>query len=507
MTDILITGSNLTLDKFIKVVRFNSKIFLDDETIERINISTQRVQNIVSSERQVYGINTGFGKLSDVKISIDELSQLQLNLLRSHACGVGNPFSEEIVRGIMLLRVNALCVGLSGIRLEVINQLIKYLNNGITPVIPSQGSLGASGDLAPLSHMGLTLLGSGEVYYQGNRMKTIEALQLAGLKPISNLIAKEGLSLINGTQAMVSVGAITLYDAMNLSKLADITSSLSLEALLGIKCAFDERVHQARGQRGQIEVASNIRRITENSENLTKQCEVRVQDAYSLRCIAQVHGASRDAFNYIKEKIEIEMNAATDNPLVFSDDVISGGNFHGQPIALVMDYMKIAISELANISERRLERLVNPQLSEGLPPFLVVNPGINSGFMIVQYSAASLVSENKVLAHPASVDSITSSANQEDHVSMGTIAARGARDILLNSQKVIAMELFSACQAIDLRGSKNLGIGTNIAFNEVRNNISFIDNDVIMHEYIEKAIQLVVENKIVSAVESKIGLL
>lgn len=505
MQDFHITGSNLTLETFIEVVRGNRKVKLDTDAIKRINNATRNIEKIIKSGRKVYGVNTGFGKLSDVSISPDELSQLQLNLLKSHACGVGEPFSIEIVRGIMLLRVNALSIGFSGIRLEVINQIISYLNNDIIPVIPSQGSLGASGDLAPLSHMGLTLLGLGEVFYQGKRMPTKDALTLAGVPAIEYLVAKEGLSLINGTQAMVAVGAITLYDAMNLAKTSDIAGALSLEALHGIKDAFDERIHQVRGHQGQIKVAMNILALTKGSKLITSQGEIRVQDAYSLRCMAQVHGASRDAFQYIKEKIEIEMNAATDNPLIFGEDVISGGNFHGQAVALSFDFLKIAIAELANISERRLERLVNPHLSSGLPAFLVANPGINSGFMIVQYAAASLVSENKVLAHPASVDSIPSSANQEDHVSMGTIAARGANSILENAKKVIAMEMFAACQAIDFRVSKNLGIGTKIAYEQIRKIIPFIDNDVIMYEYINKVIDKLTSLDIIREVEAIIG--
>jgi len=431
---------------------------------------------------------------------------LHENLLKSHACGVGKHFNEEVVRGIMLLRINALSKGFSGIRLEVINQLITYLNKNIIPAIPEQGSLGASGDLAPLAHMGLTLLGLGEVYYNNQLMPTSEALNIANINPIEKLLAKEGLSLINGTQAMTSVGAITLYDALNLVKLADIASAMSLEALYGIKDAFNEEVHKARGHIGQITSARNIRKLTENSEYLKDPCQSRVQDAYSLRCIAQVHGASRDSFNYILEKVEIEMNAATDNPLIFEDDlVISGGNFHGQPVALSFDFMKIAISELASISERRIERLVNPQLSYGLPAFLVAHPGINSGFMIVQYSAASLVSENKILAHPASVDSIPSSANQEDHVSMGTIAARGARDILNNAEQVIAMELLASCQAIDLRTKANLGCGSRVAYNHIRKYVPFIDNDEIMYPYLDKMKEIVKSNKIVEAVEENVG--
>ncbi|NLD26095.1 MAG: histidine ammonia-lyase, partial [Acholeplasmataceae bacterium] len=421
-------------------------------------------------------------------------------------CGVGRHLNEETVRGIMLLRINALAKGFSGIRLKTVEQLLLYLNENIIPAIPEQGSLGASGDLAPLAHMGLSLLGEGEVYYQGKLMKTIDALNFAGIKPLPELEAKEGLSLINGTQVMTAIGAFALFDGLDLLKTADIAGSLTLEALLGIRDAFDPEIHDARGQKGQIKAAKNIRELTKESTYLTYQGEARVQDAYSLRCMAQVHGASRDALDYVLEKVEIEMNAATDNPLLFDDDlVISGGNFHGEVLAQAFDFLKIALSEIANISERRIERLVNPALNCGLPAFLTPNPGLNSGLMIVQYSAASLVSENKVLAHPASVDSIPSSGNQEDHVSMGTIAARQARDILTNAQKVVAMELFAACQALDLRSPKELGKGTKVAYNLIRGYLPFIENDEIMYPYLNKAEALVRSGVLVKKVEAAIG--
>jgi histidine ammonia-lyase len=490
---IIVDGNHLTIVDFMKIVRNKEKVILSDEAINQIDHSHDVIKHIIDEGRTVYGVNTGFGKLSDVAISKSQLSKLQENLLKSHACGVGPSFDEEVVRGIMLLRVNALAKGFSGIRRKVIDQLINYLNLGINPIIPEQGSLGASGDLAPLSHMGLTLLGLGEVEYQNKVMPTLDALKMAGLEPLDKLVAKEGLSLINGTQVMTAVGAITLYDAIELSKLSDIAGALSLEALRGITDAFSDKIHKARGHIGQILSAENILELVKHSKNVTRQGQLRVQDGYSLRCMAQVHGASKDALEYILQKVEIEMNAATDNPLVFDiDHVISGGNFHGQPMAIAFDFMKVAIAELASISERRIERLVNPQLSEGLPAFLVADGGLNSGFMIVQYSAASLVSENKVLAHPASVDSIPSSANQEDHVSMGTIAARQASQILNNVKKVIAMELFTAAQAIDLRkSSETLGVGTKIAYDTIRQHIPFLTQDDVMYPYINRMIKLV----------------
>jgi len=436
--------------------------------------------------------------LSDVPVCKKDVAKLQENLLMSHACGVGSPFSDEIVRGMMVLRINALIKGHSGVSLPTLMKLVELLNNDVCPVVFEKGSLGASGDLAPLSHMSLPLIGKGEVYYKGQRMNTMDAFIKAEILPLKGLGAKEGLSLINGTQAMTSVGAICLYDAMHLVDLANVSLGLTMESLKGIVDAFDDRVHQVRGQIGQIEIASRMRDILEGSKNTTHQGDVRVQDAYSIRCAPQVHGASLDAFQFVKEKIEIEMNAVTDNPIVFDEDemAISAGNFHGQPLALVFDYLGIAISELANISERRLERLVNPQLNEGLPAFLVKNPGINSGFMIVQYSAASLVSENKVLAHPASVDSIPSSANQEDHVSMGTIGARKATEILKNARKVIAMEIFAACQAIDLRGDNGLGKMTKKAYNKVREYVDFIENDQIMYHSIHTVEDLLASDEL-----------
>ena len=442
---IILGSKNLTLNDFIEVVRNRKEVKLSEEAKARINKANENIKKIVLKEEKVYGVNTGFGKLSDVVIKNSKLHKLQENLLISHACGVGKLFDEEVVRGMMLLRVNALARGYSGIRLEVIEKLIEFINKNLIPAVPEQGSLGASGDLAPLAHMSLPLLGLGEVVVDGVLMEASSGLKLLDITPLTHLEAKEGPSLINGTQAMTAVGALTIYDAIRLLKLADISLCLSLEALRGISDAFSEKIHEARGHKGQIQSAQNVRKLIEGSTYITRQGELRTQDAYSLRCASQVHGASRDLIKYALEKIEIEMNAATDNPLVFSsDEVISGGNFHGEIMAQTFDFLKVAIAEIANISERRLERLVNPALSEGLPAFLVKHPGINSGFMIVQYSAASLVSENKVLAHPASVDSIPSCGNQDDLVSMGTISARGARDILNNAYRVVAMEFLAS---------------------------------------------------------------
>ncbi|MCF6466712.1 histidine ammonia-lyase [Clostridium sp. Cult2] len=505
MEIISIDGNNLSLEEFIKIVRKGYKVRLAEEAAKRVNKARQLVDEFVEDEKVVYGITTGFGKFSDISITKEETKTLQKNLIISHACGVGEPLKEEIVRGIMLLRANALAKGYSGIRLSTLNTLIEMLNKGVHPLIPEKGSLGASGDLAPLSHMVLVMLGEGEAYYKGELLSGKEAMDKAGIS-IIELTSKEGLALINGTQVMTSIGALTVYDGINLCQTADIVAALTVEALNGLVEAYDNRVHMLRPHQGQIATAQNLLHLLESSEMTTRQGEIRVQDAYSLRCIPQIHGASKDAIKYVEDKVNIEMNSATDNPLIFEDteDVISGGNFHGQPMALSFDFLGIALSELANISERRIERLVNPALSN-LPAFLAKNGGLNSGFMIVQYSAAALVSENKVLAHPASVDSIPSSANQEDHVSMGTIGARKAREILGNTRKVLAMELLTACQAIDLRGKKGLGKGTEIAYNIVRDNVSIIEEDKVMYKEINICEEILKSNKILDEIKLKLG--
>lgn len=506
MNKVYIDGSNMSLRDFILVARHETLVELNDDAKSRIIRTRDLVDRFVEEERVIYGITTGFGKFSDVVISCAETVELQRNLIISHSCGVGEPLPEEMVRGIMLLRANALSKGFSGIRLSVVETLIEMLNRKVHPIIPEKGSLGASGDLAPLAHMVLVMIGEGEAIYNGVRMSGREAMDSAGIAPVT-LVAKEGLALINGTQVMTSIGAFALQDAINLSKTSDIAAALTMEALNGITDAMDPRVHIARGHVGQISSAANLLRLLEGSSMTSKQGEMRVQDPYSLRCTPQIHGATKDSLLFIKEKIEIEMNAATDNPIIFpeEEDVISGGNFHGQPIALPMDFLGIAVSELANISERRLERLVNPSLSNGLPAFLTSKGGVNSGFMIVQYSAASLVSENKVLAHPASVDSIPSSANQEDHVSMGTIAARKAMEILKNARKVVAMELMAACQAIDLRGKGKLGEGTEVAYQTLRKEIQTLHEDRIMYMDINKSEDIIKTNVILDEVEAAIG--
>jgi len=460
---VVITNEDLTLEELILVARENVRVYLSTEVKEQINISRAAVEHMVASKHIVYGVTTGFGSFYNKFINPQEAHLLQRNLIESHACGVGAPLPVDVVRAMILLRIKSLSQGYSGIRLSTLEKLIELLNKGLTPVVPEKGSLGASGDLCPLSHMILPLLGKGEAFYLGVQMDGAEAMKQAGIETIE-LEAKEGLALNNGTQCMTAIGALTLYDAQYLLEIAEKSAAMSLEALNGRIDAFNARIHKLRRQDGQKISAKTMRENTANSTFLynmkTSSDIARVQDAYALRCTAQVHGASRDAIYYVKKIIEREMNAVTDNPTIFSytdiydAQAISGGNFHGQPIALAMDFLSIALAELANIAERRLERMVNKDLSNGLPAYLTANEsmgGLHSGFMIVQYSAAALVSENKVLAHPASVDSISSSNNQEDHVSMGTIAARKAAQILENVTQVISMELLTSAQAVDLR--------------------------------------------------------
>lgn len=479
-----VDGSSLDLESFAAVARGFARVELAQSAKEALERSRALIEKIAEEKRVAYGITTGFGDFASVAVPEEMTNQLSTNLVLSHCVGTGDPYRRDQVRGMMLLRANALCAGISGVRPVIVTMLLDMLNKGVTPVVPQKGSLGASGDLAPLSHMGLVLLGLGEAEYEGRVMPGKEAMDLAGIPTLKSLAAKEGLGITNGTCAMTSVGALNLYDTLNAALTADLTASMTLTALAGQLNAYQERVHTARGQKGQIKTAANIRRLTEGSEILEKAQGARVQDAYALRCVPQVHGAVRDALEFVREKIEIELNAVTDNPLIFPEDeeVVSGGNFHGEPIAIPCDLLGIACSELASISERRTERMVNAALSNGLTPFLTTEPGINSGFMIVQYSAASMASENKVLAHPACVDSIPSSANQEDFVSMGTTAARKAGWILENTRSVLAYELLTACQAIDIRRLKNdFGQGLSPVvqkvYDRVRREVPFYDKD------------------------------
>lgn len=492
---VVLTGETLTLDQIRQVCYQDEVIAISPDSMEKVKKSREAVEKIVADKRTIYGINTGFGKFSDVIINEQDVNALQLNLIRSHACGVGEAFPEVVSRAMVLLRLNALIKGFSGIRPVIAERLKELLNLQIHPVVPQQGSLGASGDLAPLSHLALVLLGEGKVFYEGRVCATEEAYNKEGLEPIV-LQAKEGLALINGTQAMTAMGVVNWIEANDLANQSEWIAALTMEGLEGVIDAFHPAIHEARGYQQQMDVAERMRNLLAGSNLTTRQGEKRVQDAYSLRCIPQVHGASWQALDYVKEKLEIEMNAATDNPLIFDggETVISGGNFHGQPIAIAMDFMKIAVAEFASISERRIERLVNPQLND-LPPFLSPQPGLQSGAMIMQYSAASLVSENKTLAHPASVDSIPSSANQEDHVSMGTIAARHAHNIIQNARRVLAIECICALQAVQYRGVDKMAPKTRSFYEEVRKLVPSITEDRVFSEDIERLADWLKKNK------------
>ena len=497
---------DMTLGKLVKIAREGVHIKLTNSSKKRIRGARQLVEKWVEEERTIYGVTTGFGALSDVVISKKDTCKLQENILMSHAAGVGDPLDEESVRAVMALRIKDLARGHSGIRLETVEHLIALLNWGVCPTIPEKGSVGASGDLAPLAHLSLVLLGLGEVLFKGQRMTGRQALSKCGLKALQ-LEAGEGLALVNGTQVMTAIGGLALWDAINLSKTTDIAAAMSLEVLMGSRTEFNARIHQIRPHPGQAAAADNMERITQNSEIITshKDCS-RVQDAYTLRCSPQVHGATKDAIRYCRNVLETEMNSSTNNPLIYAEnqDFLLGGNFHGQPVALALDFLGMAVSELANISERRVERLVNPMLS-GLPAFLVGDGGLNSGFMIAQYTAAALVSENKVLCHPASVDSIPTSANKEDHVSMGTISARKCRDIIGNTEAVIAIELLCAAQALDLFTNLQPGRGTLEAYKVIRKKIPNLECDRILAQDIAAMKELMRSGMILTAVEKKIG--
>lgn len=475
---IYIDGESLTLEMMMRAAFDREPVCMDESARSRVISSRAVIDRALDSNAPIYGVTTGFGKLSDIRIPHHDIRQLQINLLRSHACGVGDPLTEPEVRAAMLLRANSLAKGYSGVRPEVIDSLLDILNKGVVPVVPSKGSVGASGDLAPSAHMALVMIGEGEAYYQGERVPGAIALQRAGI-PALELQAKEGLSLLNGTQFMAAVGGLSLVCAENLVETADVAASLSLEVLLGSVVADDLRIHQVRPHPGQKTTASHISNMLRNSGIVEshKNCG-KLQDAYSLRCVPQVHGAVRDALTHVREVISREINSATDNPLVFTEDnaILAGGNFHGAPIGYACDYAAIALADLASISERRLERLVNPDLSE-LPAFLTPHPGLSSGYMMLQVMVASLVSENKILSHPASVDSIPTSGDKEDHVSMGMTAALKLRSIVENLEIALAGEILAACQAMEFRKPLVPGEGTRKAYALVRHHVPPLETD------------------------------
>ncbi|HWR40188.1 MAG TPA: histidine ammonia-lyase [Patescibacteria group bacterium] len=503
---ILLDGYSLTLNDVVAVAREYVPVELSPAGIEQITVSRAIVDKVLEEENPVYGISTGFGDFSRVFISREQREKLQKNLILSHATGVGEPLPEDVVRAAMLLRANSLCKGYSGIRLSTVQMLLNMLNRRVYPVVPAKGSVGASGDLAPLSHLVLVMLGEGQAFVDGRLVSGAAALAAAGLEPVT-LGGKEGLALINGTQIMTAVGCVAWYESDQLMKLADVAAALSLEALKGTRAAFDPRISRVRPHPGQLASAENLLRLTAGSDIISSHAHCgKVQDAYSLRCAPQVHGASKDALRRVEETLTVEINAATDNPLIMPDDgsIISGGNFHGQPVALVMDYLKLALAELGNISERRINRLLDAHLSD-LPPFLTAYPGVDSGLMITQYTAASLVSENKVLVHPASADSIPTSANQEDHVSMGTIGARQAREIAGNVRYVLAIECLAAVQGIDFHAPLTPGTGTGAACRAIRRRVEHLDEDRVMAPDIQAVWELLEDGSLLAAVEAAVG--
>ena len=466
-----LNGQALTLSDVAAVAVDGEAVKISPLAVPRVLASRKVVEEIIARDAVVYGVTTGFGKLSDVRIPRDALSELQLNLVRSHSCGIGAPLSEPEVRAMMLLRANVLALGFSGIRLEIIQMLGEMLNSRVHPVVPEKGSVGASGDLAPLAHLALTLIGEGEAFLDGERMESGEALRRAKLEP-THLEAKEGLALLNGTQGMHAVGGLALLRAKRLSRLADVSGAMSLEALKGTPAAFDGRLQDARPHAGQRAAAKHLLTLLEGSEIRQSHLkgDSRVQDAYSLRCMPQVHGAVRGALSHCEDVLLVESASATDNPLVFAEsgDVISGGNFHGAPLAIAFDYAAIAIVDLMGMSERRTDRLVDPDKSEGLPAFLARQPGLESGFMTAHVAAASLVNEARVLAHPASIDNITTSGGKEDHVSMGMTSALKLRSIIDLAENLLAIELLAAAEGLEHRRPLKSGAGVERAFAIVR---------------------------------------
>jgi histidine ammonia-lyase len=516
---IRLDGASLTFDQVRAVAHGRPgapRVVLSDAARAAVQRAADGVQRLLKEGRIAYGITTGFGAFKDRVIPPDQVEQLQRNILVSHAVGVGKPYDTAATRAIMLIRANTLARGNSGVRVQTLELLLELLNRGLHPVIPEKGSLGASGDLAPLAHMALPLIGEGEVEYQGRVQPAQGALAASGLAPLT-LAAKEGLALTNGTSVMCALGVLETLRAENLSQCADIGGALSLEALNGTPAAFDARVHVLRPFPRQVECAKFMRELLAGSAFVRAADSDNVQDAYTLRCIPQVHGAARDAIAYARWVFEIELNSVTDNPLLFVDektgqvDIISGGNFHGEPLAIAMDYLGIAVAELGNISERRTMRLTDQASNTNvLPAFLTREGGLNSGFMIVQYTAAALATENKVLAHPASVDTIPTSANVEDHVSMGVTAGLKLRQILDNVEGILAIEIFTAAQGVDFRkadlgAGARLGRGTAAAYAAVRRHVPFIERDTVLYRYMEAVRRELRDGTLVAAVKAALA--
>ncbi len=508
METITITGEHLTMED-VAAVALGARVALAPEALKAMERSWQGVLTLLERGEIAYGITTGFGAFKGRIIPRHEVEALQRNLVLSHAAGSGPLLDPNDVRATMVVRANTLAMGHSGIRPQVVERLVQLLNAGVIPCVPRYGSVGASGDLAPLAHLTLVLLGEGEAWYRGERLPGAEALRRAGLEPIA-LQAKEGLALINGTAVVTAHGTLTTLRAENLVRAVDIAAALSLEALRGTPAAFDARIHHLRPHPRQVDAAAFVRRLVEGSTFLRPHDPRDIQDAYSLRCIPEVHGAVRDTVAYARWALEIELNAVTDNPLIFFEGdqpvVLSGGNFHAEPLGLALDYLKLGLTDLGNISERRIARLLDEALNRGLPPFLTRHGGLESGLMIAQYTAAALASENKVLAHPATADSIPTSANTEDHVSMAAHAAQHARQVLENVETIAAIELLAAAQGIDFRReqlgpSARLGRGTQVAYELIRSRVPFIEHDQPLTPHIEALRQLIVRGDLVNAVE------
>jgi histidine ammonia-lyase len=490
-------GKKITIEDVYSVASaVGTKVELNRQALDNINKNRKIVDKILEGKTSVYGINTGFGSLSDVRVEKNDLKKLQVNLIRSHSAGVGEPISEEYARAIMLLRAHNLSLGFSGVRNNVVNSLVFFINNNIIPVIPEKGSVGASGDLAPLAHLALCLIGEGEVIYNGSRRKSVDVIkELNGEK--LELEAKEGLALINGTQFMTGLACLGLMESESLLRHADIIAALTIESVKGSFAPFDIRMSQIRPHSGQLTVSRNLISLSKNSEiaDSHKNCG-KVQDPYSLRCVPQVHGAVRDAVSYMRKTVDTEINSVTDNPIVFEDSIISGGNFHGEPIALALDFATIAMSEIGSISERRVDKILTPAFSGGLPAYLVRNSGLNSGFMIAQYTAAALVNENKVLSYPSCVDSIPTSNNKEDHVSMGATGARKFLSVLDNIETILAIELMVAVEACEQRHPLRPAKALNKAIEAVRSEVEPLHEDRVLSDDIQKIKRLIKSKKI-----------
>ena len=507
MTPVIVDGEKLTLEAVEAVAVHGRKATIGEAAKKHVIAARQFIVEAVARKERIYGVTTGLGHLSEISIEDDQVAKLQNNLIRSHSAGVGEPFSVEVCRAMMLLRANALAKGYSGVRPEIIENLLSLLNADVTPVIPRQGSVGASGDLVPLAHMSLLLTGQGPAQFQGQTISGAEALQIAGLSPLE-LGPKEALALVNGTQAMAAVGTLAFLRAERLVRTADIVGAMSLEALRGTEAAFDERIQRVRPIQGQAQVAKNIRQLVAGSAITAPDQNPRTQDAYSLRCIPQVHGAIREVLAFVRKTLEIEINSATDNPLIFADDgvVLSGGNFHGEALAVALDFLAMAVSEVANISDRRTARLIDPNLS-GLPSSLSETAALGCSFGIVQIVTASLVAECKSLCHPASVDSIPTAANQEDHVSMGSVAAHKAGLVVKNAEQVLAIECMCAAQGMDFVGPEACGRGTRRAHEIVRSRLPRFSGEraPIFHDDIARVAELVCQGELLKGVQETIG--